>query len=68
MFSEMTVEKLDVFIPQLLSKLYIEGLIYGNVTKQVCVSSNIFVSLFINRNLAEISTMTFSHQIWVVSL
>ena len=33
--SEMTVEKLDAFIPQLLSKLYIEGLIYGNVTKQV---------------------------------
>jgi len=64
----MTVEKLDAFIPQLLSKLYIEGLIYGNVTKQVSVSSNIFVSLFINRNLAEISNMTFSHQIWVVSL
>lgn len=40
-FPEMTVEKLDAFIPQLLSKLYIEGLIYGNVTKQVgCFSSH----------------------------
>lgn len=40
-FPEMTVEKLDAFIPQLLSKLYIEGLIYGNVTKQVgCISSH----------------------------
>lgn len=34
---EMTVEKLEAFIPQLLSKLYIEGLIYGNVTKQGAV-------------------------------
>ncbi|XP_076104390.1 insulin-degrading enzyme-like isoform X1 [Mytilus galloprovincialis] len=34
---EMTVEKLDAFIPQLLSKLYIEGLIYGNVTKQIAL-------------------------------
>lgn len=31
----MTVEKLQEFIPNLLSKLFIEALIYGNVTKQV---------------------------------
>ena len=31
----MTAEKLQEFIPNLLSKLYIEALIYGNVTKQV---------------------------------
>lgn len=31
----MTAEKLQEFIPNLLSKLFIEALIYGNVTKQV---------------------------------
>jgi len=34
-FSDVTVEKLQAFIPQLLSLLYTEGLIHGNVTKQV---------------------------------
>ncbi|KAL3863624.1 hypothetical protein ACJMK2_005374 [Sinanodonta woodiana] len=31
---ELSLEKLQAFIPQLLSKLYIEGLIYGNITRQ----------------------------------
>ncbi|XP_070209984.1 insulin-degrading enzyme-like [Littorina saxatilis] len=31
---DVTAEKLQAFIPQLLSLLYVEGLIYGNVTKQ----------------------------------
>lgn len=31
---DITVEKLQAFIPDLLSKLYLEGLIYGNFTKQ----------------------------------
>lgn len=31
---EVTYEKVTAFLPQLLSKLYIEGLVYGNVTKQ----------------------------------
>ena len=35
LFSDVTVEKLQAFIPQLLSLLYAEGLIHGNVTKQV---------------------------------
>ena len=34
-FSDVTVEKLQAFVPQLLSLLYAEGLIHGNVTKQV---------------------------------
>lgn len=34
-FAEVTAEKLQEFIPNLLSKLFIEALIYGNVTKQV---------------------------------
>ena len=34
-FLEMTLEKVMSFIPQLLSKIYIEMLIYGNTTKQV---------------------------------
>ena len=33
--SELTVERLKSFIPQLLSRLHIEFLIYGNITKQV---------------------------------
>ena len=33
--SEVTYEKVTAFLPQLLSKLYIEGLVYGNITKQV---------------------------------
>lgn len=32
--ADVTVEKLQEFIPNLLSKLFIEALIYGNVTKQ----------------------------------
>lgn len=32
--ADVTAEKLQEFIPNLLSKLYIEALIYGNVTKQ----------------------------------
>ncbi|XP_060069479.1 insulin-degrading enzyme-like [Ylistrum balloti] len=31
---DITDEKLQAFIPDLLSKLYLEGLIYGNFTKQ----------------------------------
>lgn len=31
---EVTLEKLTAFLPQLFSKMYIEGLVYGNVTKQ----------------------------------
>ncbi|KAL8568009.1 hypothetical protein ACOMHN_029184 [Nucella lapillus] len=34
---DVTVEKLEAFIPQLLSLLYAEGLIYGNVTKQKAI-------------------------------
>ncbi|XP_060579124.1 insulin-degrading enzyme-like, partial [Ruditapes philippinarum] len=33
---EVTLEKLTSFLPQLFSKMHIEGLVYGNVTKQVC--------------------------------
>ena len=32
-FLELTVERLKQFMPQLLSRMYIEALIYGNVTK-----------------------------------
>ncbi|KAK6178603.1 hypothetical protein SNE40_013354 [Patella caerulea] len=35
---EVTLEKLEAFIPQLLSKLYIEALIYGNVSKQRAIT------------------------------
>lgn len=31
---EVTYDKVTNFLPQLLSKLYIEGLVYGNITKQ----------------------------------
>ncbi|XP_052226154.1 insulin-degrading enzyme-like isoform X2 [Dreissena polymorpha] len=31
---EVSLEKLKAFLPQLFSKMYIEGLVYGNVTKQ----------------------------------
>ena len=33
LLTELTLERLKQFIPQLLSRLYIETLIYGNVTK-----------------------------------
>ena len=33
--SELTVERVQAFIPQLLSRLYMEMLVYGNVTKDV---------------------------------
>ncbi|XP_048747252.2 insulin-degrading enzyme-like [Ostrea edulis] len=32
--ADITAEKLQAFIPELLSKLFIEALVYGNVTKQ----------------------------------
>ncbi|XP_052772336.1 insulin-degrading enzyme-like [Mya arenaria] len=31
---EVSLEKLKLFIPQLFSKMYIEGLVYGNVTRK----------------------------------
>ncbi|XP_046548482.1 insulin-degrading enzyme-like [Haliotis rubra] len=31
---DVTLEGLQAFIPQLLSKVYVEGLMYGNITKQ----------------------------------
>ncbi|XP_071090018.1 insulin-degrading enzyme-like [Haliotis cracherodii] len=31
---DVTLERLQAFIPQLLSKVYVEGLMYGNITKQ----------------------------------
>ncbi|KAL4232280.1 hypothetical protein ACF0H5_009851 [Mactra antiquata] len=31
---EVTLDKLNAFLPQLFSRMYIEGLVYGNVTKQ----------------------------------
>lgn len=34
---EVTVEKLELFLPQLFSKMYIEGLVYGNVTREKAV-------------------------------
>ncbi|XP_045188841.2 insulin-degrading enzyme-like [Mercenaria mercenaria] len=34
---EVTLEKLTAFLPQLFSKMYIEGLVYGNITKQKSV-------------------------------
>ena len=33
--TEVTVDSMQKFLPQLLSKLYIEAIIYGNVSKQV---------------------------------
>ena len=33
--SDLSAEKLQSFIPELLSQLFAECLIYGNVTKQV---------------------------------
>jgi len=33
--TEVTLEKLEAFIPQLLSRLYLEMLVYGNVTREV---------------------------------
>ena len=32
---EVTFERLQSFIPHLLSRLFLEVLVYGNVTKQV---------------------------------
>ncbi|KAK2166408.1 hypothetical protein LSH36_39g02052 [Paralvinella palmiformis] len=32
---EVTLEKLEAFIPQLLSRLYLEMLVYGNVTREL---------------------------------
>ena len=34
-FSDLTVARLESFIPQLLSRLFLEFLVYGNVTAQV---------------------------------
>ncbi|ESO95121.1 hypothetical protein LOTGIDRAFT_232210 [Lottia gigantea] len=36
---EVTVEKMEKFMPQLLSKLYIEALIYGNTSKQKAIET-----------------------------
>lgn len=36
-FTEVTFENLKAFIPRLLSKLYVEALVYGNVTTQVSI-------------------------------
>ncbi|XP_041369113.1 insulin-degrading enzyme-like [Gigantopelta aegis] len=36
---EVTLDKLQSYIPQLLSKLYIEALIYGNITKQQAIDT-----------------------------
>ncbi|WAR20847.1 IDE-like protein [Mya arenaria] len=33
-FTNVSLEKLKLFIPQLFSKMYIEGLVYGNVTRK----------------------------------
>jgi insulysin len=33
---ELTLEKVEAFIPQILSKMHIECLIHGNADKQVC--------------------------------
>jgi insulysin len=33
---ELTLEKVEAFIPQILSKMHIECLIHGNANKQVC--------------------------------
>lgn len=33
--TDMTVDKLQEFIPRVLSNLYIEAFMYGNVTKKV---------------------------------
>jgi insulysin len=34
--TELTLEKVEAFIPQILSKMHIECLIHGNADKQVC--------------------------------
>lgn len=34
-YADMTVHTLQEFIPHFLSKLFIDALVYGNVTKQV---------------------------------
>ena len=48
-FSELTVERLKSFIPQLLSRLHIEFLIYGNITKQVRRDRNVQSHLMVTR-------------------
>jgi secreted Zn-dependent insulinase-like peptidase len=35
---ELTLEKVEAFIPQILSKMHIECLVHGNADKQVCIS------------------------------
>lgn len=34
-FTDVTLPRLKAFIPQLLSRLHIEALLHGNITKQV---------------------------------
>jgi secreted Zn-dependent insulinase-like peptidase len=34
--TELTLEKVEAFTPQILSKVHIECLIHGNADKQVC--------------------------------
>lgn len=36
MFLVVTPERLEAFIPTLLSKIHVEGLIHGNYDKKVC--------------------------------
>ena len=46
-FSEVTVDKLQAFIPELLGRLHIESLLQGNVSEEVrSVSDKEFVSHF----------------------
>lgn len=35
LFTDVTLPRLKAFIPQLLSRLHIEALLHGNITKQV---------------------------------
>lgn len=35
LFADVTLPRLKAFIPQLLSRLHIEALLHGNITKQV---------------------------------
>ncbi|KAK7485900.1 hypothetical protein BaRGS_00022895, partial [Batillaria attramentaria] len=40
---DVTVERLQAFIPQLLSLLYIEALLYGNITKQKALDTTAMI-------------------------
>ncbi|XP_076461437.1 insulin-degrading enzyme-like [Babylonia areolata] len=47
---DVTVEKLEAFIPQLLSLVYAEGLIYGNVTKQKAIDITVMMEETLKTN------------------